>query len=416
MKKTLLNTLALATLFFASAANAQVGVGVPAGDIHPSAELEVKSTTKGFLPPRLTYAERNSIATPATGLLIYQTDAVANNPAGLYFYDGITWKSGLGVVGANGATGPAGTAGINGTTGATGPAGPKGDRGETGLTGTAGAIGPKGDRGETGPAGATGATGPAGPKGDAGNGFNNGTAKNQIMYWNGSAWVTLNPGSDDQFLKISNGNLIWSLIEGYGKPITDIDGNVYRTVNIGNQQWMAENLKVSKYNDGTDIPNIIDAAEWSSLTTGAWAYYNNNEANNDKYGKLYNWYAVSPDKKNVCPTGWHVPTDAEWTVLTEYLGGGTVAGGRMKEVGITSWISPNTDATNSSLFTGLPGGIRGDNGSCYVFGINGYWWSSSEYEGYTNYAWNRGLSKEIGTVYTNSFGKKEGLSVRCLKD
>ena len=437
MKKTVLNTLALATLFFASAANAQVGVGVPAGDIHPSAELEVKSTTKGFLPPRMTNAERNSIAAPATGLLIYQTDAVANNPAGLYFYDGTAWKNGLGVVGATGATGPAGLKGDRGETGLTGAAGaigPKGDRGETGLTGTAGAIGPKGDRGETGPAGANGATGPAGtagingttgatgpvgpagPKGDAGNGFNNGTAKNQIMYWNGSAWVTLNPGSDDQFLKISNGNLIWSFIEGYGKPITDIDGNVYRTVNIGNQQWMAENLKVSKYNDGTDIPNIIDAAEWSSLTTGAWAYYNNNEANNDKYGKLYNWYAVSPDKKNVCPTGWHVPTDTEWTVLTEYLGGGTVAGGRMKEVGITSWISPNTDATNSSLFTGLPGGIRGDNGSCYVFGINGYWWSSSEYEGYTNNAWNRGLSKEIGTVYTNSFGKKEGLSVRCLKD
>ncbi len=168
MKKTLLNTLTVATLFFASAANAQVGIGVPAGDIHPSAELEVKSTTKGFLPPRMTNTERNSIATPATGLLIYQTDAVANNPAGLYFYDGITWKNGLGVVGATGATGPAGL---------------KGDRGETGLTGAAGAIGPKGDRGETGPAGAngatgtagtagingtTGATGPAGPKGDRG--------------------------------------------------------------------------------------------------------------------------------------------------------------------------------------------------------------------------------------------------------
>ena len=175
MKKTVLNTLALATLFFASTANAQVGVGVPAGDIHPSAELEVKSTTKGFLPPRMTYAERNSIAAPATGLLIYQTDAVANNPAGLYFYDGTAWKNGLGVVGATGATGPAGTAGINGTTGATGPAGPKGDRGETGLTGTAGAIGPKGDRGENGLTGAAGAIGPKGDRGETGTAGANGT-------------------------------------------------------------------------------------------------------------------------------------------------------------------------------------------------------------------------------------------------
>ena len=120
MKKTLLNTLALATLFFASTANAQVGVGVPAGDIHPSAELEVKSTTKGFLPPRLTNAERNSIATPATGLLIYQTDAVANNPAGLYFYDGTAWRNGIG---------------------AQGEVGPKGDRGDTGAQGVQGTQG-----------------------------------------------------------------------------------------------------------------------------------------------------------------------------------------------------------------------------------------------------------------------------------
>ena len=189
MKKTLLNTLALATLFFASTANAQVGVGVPAGDIHPSAELEVKSTTKGFLPPRMTNAERNSIATPATGLLIYQTDAVANNPAGLYFYDGISWKNGIGaqgevgpkgdkgetgaqgLQGANGLpgdAGPKGDAGLNGLPGAAGSKGDKGDRGETGLTGAAGAIGPKGDRGETGATGPAGATGAIGPKGDQG--------------------------------------------------------------------------------------------------------------------------------------------------------------------------------------------------------------------------------------------------------
>ncbi len=108
------------------------------------------------------------------------------------------------------------------------------------------------------------------------------------------------------------------------KSITDIDGNLYKTVNIGNQQWMAENLKVTRYNDGTAIQNIPDNTKWSNLTTGAWTYYNNDGANNTKYGKLYNWYAVSETSngnKNVCPTGWHVPADAEWIVLTDYLGG-----------------------------------------------------------------------------------------------
>ena len=116
-----------------------------------------------------------------------------------------------------------------------------------------------------------------------------------------------------------------------GPKIKDIEGNLYKTVTIGTQQWMAENLKVSKYIDGTTIPNITDNTQWENNTTGAWSYYNNDAANNTKYGKLYNWYAVSKttnDNKNVCPTGWYVPTDAEWTVLTDYLGGTTVAGGK----------------------------------------------------------------------------------------
>ena len=114
---------------------------------------------------------------------------------------------------------------------------------------------------------------------------------------------------------------------GYGSNITDAEGNSYKTVYIGTQQWMGENLKTSKYSDGTTIPNITDNT-WQNNTTGAWAYYNNDAANNAKYGKLYNWYAVSPTtngNKNICPTGWHVPTDAEWTVLTDYLGGESVA-------------------------------------------------------------------------------------------
>ena len=202
-----------------------------------------------------------------------------------------------------------------------------------------------------------------------------------------------------------------------GPKIKDIEGNLYKTVTIGTQQWMAENLKVSKYSDGTVIPNITGYTEWENNTTGAWVYYNNDAANNAKYGKLYNWYATSPTmngNKNVCPTGWHVPTDAECTVLTDYLGGKTVVGGKMKEVGKTSWKTPNTSATNTSLFTGLPGGHRYINGVYYSIGSYGYWWSSSEYD--RSAAWARYLCTNNGDASRDDFYKGYGLSVRCLRD
>jgi uncharacterized protein (TIGR02145 family) len=201
--------------------------------------------------------------------------------------------------------------------------------------------------------------------------------------------------------------------------ITDSDGNSYKTVQIGTQFWMAENLKTSKYSDGTTIPNITDNTQWTNLSTGAWCYYDNNSANNSKYGKLYNWYAVSPTtngNKNVCPTGWHVPTNAKWTVLTDYLGGEIVAGGKMKEVGTISWNSPNTDATNTTLFTGLPGGYRTSNGGYYDIGDAGVWWSSSE-NNTTSIAWSRYLYFGNGVAISGSGNDKVyGLSVRCLRD
>ena len=209
-------------------------------------------------------------------------------------------------------------------------------------------------------------------------------------------------------------------VGSFQNNVSDIDGNTYKTVKIGTQVWMAENLKVSKYSDGTTIPNITDDTQWLNNTTGAWAYYNNDAANNVKYGKLYNWHAVSKTtngNKNVCPTGWHVPTDTEWTVLTDYLGGEGVAGGKMKEVGITSWNSPNTDVTNISLFTGLPGGIIYGVGGYGSIGSYGYWWSSTEDS--TNDAWNawsRYLSGNDGNAHRSDNGKKEGFSVRCLRD
>jgi uncharacterized protein (TIGR02145 family) len=199
--------------------------------------------------------------------------------------------------------------------------------------------------------------------------------------------------------------------------VTDIERNSYKVVKIGNQVWMAENLKTSKYNDGTKIPNITDETHWSNLFKGAWSYYENDATNNVKYGKLYNWYAVSKTtngNKNICPTGWHVPTDAEWRVLTDYLGGKRVSGAKMKEVGIANWNSPNTEATNMSLFTGLPGGYRNYYGNSNSIGSRGYWWSSSEDD--TVNAWTRSLYYNSGHVNRNDYQKSFGFSVRCLSD
>ena len=213
-------------------------------------------------------------------------------------------------------------------------------------------------------------------------------------------------------------NIINQPLSGYGPNITDIDGNSYKTVYIGKQHWMAENLKVSKYNDGTLIPNVIDKTQWSELTTGAWSYYNNDEANNIKYGKLYNWFAVgntTNGNKNVCPTGWHLPTYTEWKVLTEYLGGDTVAGGKMKEVGTVNWKSPNTDVTNSSLFSGLPGGVRVESGSYDDFNDNGNWFSLT-LEPTFNLPIIFGLDYFNGKTVFGYSSKNLGCYVRCLKD
>jgi len=209
-----------------------------------------------------------------------------------------------------------------------------------------------------------------------------------------------------------------------GKPgpnITDNDGNTYKTVTIGTQTWMAENLKTAKYSDGSAIPNVTDKNQWQNNTTGAWCNYNNSDSLGKIYGKLYNWYAVSPTtngNKNVCPTGWHVPTDAEWTVLTNYLGGDSVAGGKMKEVGTSNWNSPNTDATNTSLFTGLPGGGSDYPGVYNGIGSRGYWWSSSSMENTTFYAWFRILERINGSATRVSYphNVESSFSVRCLKD
>jgi uncharacterized protein (TIGR02145 family) len=219
-----------------------------------------------------------------------------------------------------------------------------------------------------------------------------------------------NPSSNNQ----TNGKTtaVFNSNVNYG-TMTDQDGNVYKTVTIGTQTWMAENLRTIKYNDGTAIPNVTDNHEWENLTTGAYCNYNNTTSVDTiaTYGRLYNWYAVNTAK--LCPTGWHVPTDAEWTTLTDYLGETSVAGGKLKETGTTHWYSPNKGATNESGFTALPVGIRGYVGFSY-FGSYGYWWSATGYAA-TN-AYYLAMSYSSSNVHRDPFDKMFGFSIRCLRD
>lgn len=181
-----------------------------------------------------------------------------------------------------------------------------------------------------------------------------------------------------------------------------------QTVIIGKQVWHLKDLATSNYRNGDEIPHVQDSAKWSTLTSGAWCWYENDP----RKGKLYNWYAIK-DPRNLAPAGWHVPNDAEWTILTNYLGGESYAGGRMKEAGTDHWKFPNSGATNSSKFTGLPGGYRNYEGNFSAIGRQGYWWSSSKFGTF---------GSSFGLVYDNSnFSKysaikQNGFSVRCIED
>ena len=204
----------------------------------------------------------------------------------------------------------------------------------------------------------------------------------------------------------------------YG-TLTDQDGNVYKTITIGTQTWMAENLRTTKYNDGTAIPKVTGASSWVNLTTGAYCNVNNTE-NTDSvatYGRLYNLYAVNTGK--LAPSGWHVPADAEWIILRSYLGGLGVAGRKMKEIDTTHWIAPNYGATNESGFTALPSGLRSysDGTFSYVGSIAFYWSSTINYDPYSQVAMVPTLQNSDITVY--GWGEVymvSGFAVRLVKD
>lgn len=284
MKKQILTT-ALIILFVGKMATAQVGIGVSTANVDPSAQLEVLSTNKGFLPPRMTTAQRDSINNPATGLVIFNTTT------------------------------------------------------------------------------------------------------NSLEYKSSTGWISLTTTTSTPTAVFSP------------------------TIVIGAQQWMEKNLNTSFYRNGDTIPYVTNATQWANLTSGAWCYYNNDPANGEIYGKLYNWYAVN-DSRGLAPTGWHIPTDAEWTTLTTTLGGESVAGGKMKSAG-TTWRTPSL-GNNSSGFTGLPGGVCDLNGSFFQIGTHGYFWSSTEF--------NTTSSKYLNLMFHNNstlslmYNKLFGFSVRCIKD
>jgi uncharacterized protein (TIGR02145 family) len=294
MKKSSLFTMML--LLNSSLLFSQVAINTTGTNPDTTAMLDISSTTKGLLIPRMTQAQRTAINAPAAGLLVYQTD----NTAGYYYYTGASWVS---IEGAG-----------------------------------AGAI--------------------------------------------------------------STSTCI------------DYDGNAYPTFQIGTQVWMAENLRVTHYRNGDAIPNVTDNAAWDVLTTGAYCWYGNDQGTNAKFGALYNWYAVD-DSRGLCPDGWHEPADAEWSTLTNHLGGQTVAGGKMKSVPAL-WSSPNTDATNSSGFSGLPGGYRDIGVGFDGIGLYGFWWPSTEYS-FEN-AWYWRLYYNSPGVNRSSYFKELGFSVRCLRD
>jgi uncharacterized protein (TIGR02145 family) len=233
-----------------------------------------------------------------------------------------------------------------------------------------------------------------------------GRSVGDMQYWNGTEWVVIAATANEAAtLQMISGVPSW------------VGGT------ISKQTWMTGNLDVTIYRDGTPIPLVADATLWGALKTGAWCYYTGTDGMT--YGRMYNWYAVAgiydtaslndPSlRKELAPLGWHVPSDYEWTTFMSSLGGENVAGGKMKETGSTHWKSPNTDATNSSDFTALPGGLRTHTGAFRYIGEIGQWWSSSEPS--LDYADCRFLHYGDGKAYAKPINKTYGFSVRCLKD
>jgi uncharacterized protein (TIGR02145 family) len=196
-------------------------------------------------------------------------------------------------------------------------------------------------------------------------------------------------------------------------PVTDVEGNIYKTVKIGTQVWMAENLRSTKFNDGSDIALTPGSAQWNSLSNAGYCWYDNDEPSfKAVYGALYNGYTVVTNK--LCPDGWHIPEKQEWTLLREFLGDSVKAGGKMKEAGTANWQSPNKGADNSSGFTSVAAGIRYFEGTFSSNQSYTSMWSATEAS--QEELWCTSLYFADTNLSLNHRSKKYGFSVRCIKD
>ncbi len=220
--------------------------------------------------------------------------------------------------------------------------------------------------------------------------------------------------------------IIYDTIVAPPNMVYDASGNLYSTVVIGDQRWMRENLRTSHFNNGDPIPYVPAVTEWSAMSSAAWSYYDNDAAYGEIYGKLYNWYTVS-DPRNVCPAGWHVPTDEEWMelevtlgvpeaelTLTASRGSDANAGGKMKATVL--WDPPNSGADNSSGFFGLPTGTKGPTALFIYNGSRGYYWSSTTHELNDSHAYSRQLWWNSHGIFRYAEHKRAGIAVRCVED
>lgn len=205
--------------------------------------------------------------------------------------------------------------------------------------------------------------------------------------------------------------------------VTDLDSNTYVTVKIGSQTWMVENLRTTKFNDNTAIPEIAGNEQWATLTTPGYCWYDNNINYKDPYGALYNWHAVATGK--LAPQGWHVATKEDWEQLINYLGGPTVAGAKLKEIGTSHWINPNDDATNEIGFTAVPNGYRDDHEGPFDMNFDGIfhniyyranWWTGTQDVDFPETAWAVDMLWNSNSIGLNNSPKGPGRAIRCVKD
>lgn len=383
MKAVFSVSLLLGLSFPLASVFAQVSINESGNPPHPSAALDVDISGKGLLPPRLTAAQRDAIVNPPAGLHIYNTETNCDN-----FFNGSNWMELCGSCVPQPSQPNAGPdlTDLPGTS--VNMAGNTPGPGNTGLwfvvSGSGGSFAE-----------------PSNPQSV----FNGLPGVMYVLRWSHSN--TCGSSSDDVQIVF-----LPEVFACSSSIVVDVDNNVYNTVQIGEQCWLKENLRTTKYRNAVDIdyPGTSNQV-WTDNTNGAYAWYNNDPSNGTSYGALYNWYATQ-NANGLCPEGWHVPSVSEWTALIVHLGGASIAGGPMKLT--TLWSAPNTAATNASGFSAQPAGYRQNTGGFALQNLFGYMWSSTPIN--TLAAWGRGLSYTSAAVTDYNNYKNDGFAVRCIRD